>query len=72
MSGRLAVFLKTMAGQAGESGSRGGKNHEFLNPIVGLFFWECKAGAAAAGFSNAVIEAACRVWYGGWEGVRPC
>lgn len=39
LSARLAVFLKTMAGQAGESGSRGGKNHEFLNPIVGCFFF---------------------------------
>ncbi len=40
------------------------ENHEFLNPIVG--FRAVQAAAVAAGFSNAVIEATCRV------GVRPC
>lgn len=40
------------------------ENHEFLNPIVG--FRAAQAAAVAAGFSNAVIEATCRV------GVRPC
>lgn len=55
-----------------DDGERGGRlnqkekreNHEFLNPIVG--FRTVQAAAVAAGFSNAVIEATCRV------GVRPC
>lgn len=40
------------------------ENHEFLNPIVG--FGAVQAAAVAAGLSNVVIDATCRV------GVRPC
>lgn len=47
---------------------KGGKkgNHEFLNPIVGSKAAQAAAVAVAAGVSNAVIEATCRVR------VRPC
>lgn len=67
LSVRLAVFFKTMAGQAEESGSRGGGKKPWIpQSNCGVFFWKCKAGAAAAaGFSNAVIEAACRAWWRG-------
>lgn len=43
LSVRLAVFLKTMAGQAGESGSRGGKKTMNSSIQLWVFFpWSAR------------------------------
>lgn len=66
LAGQIAC-LKMMEGE-GEKKRLNQKekreNHEFLNPIVG--FRAVQAAAVAAGFSNVVRGATCKV------GVRPC
>lgn len=64
MGALTGQILKKMEGGKWLNQKEKRENHEFLNPIVG--FRAVQAAAVAAGFSNAFIEATCRV------GVRPC
>lgn len=62
--GRLPVWRRWRGSGKWLNQKEKRENHEFLNPIVG--FRAVQAAAVAAVFSNAVMEATCRV------GVRPC